>query len=93
MASSAKDALQLIESQFVPQLRQCPDVTKRTGGFEDDGGLRIDGNWLAGGPCQTGNDLSELAVKLIKSAQRGDRALFGLAVLITVSLNQLQLTA
>jgi len=88
-----KDALQLIKSEFVPQLRQRPNVTKRTSGFKDDGGGCIGGDRIAGSPCQTSNHLIELAVELIKPTERGDGTLFGLAVLITVSLNQLQVTA
>ena len=53
----------------------------------------IDGDQLAGGSCQTGNHLIELAVNLIKPAQRGEGTLLGLAVLITVSLHELQVTA
>ena len=93
MACATKDALELIESEFVPQLRQRPDVTECTSGFKDDDGRCRVGDRLAGGPCQTGNHLIELAVELIKPAQRGNGALLGLAVLITVSLNELQVAA
>ena len=93
MASATKDALELVESEFLPQLRQRPDVTERSGGFKDDGGWRIDRDRLAGRSCQARNHLIELAVELVKPAERGDGALLGFAVLITVSLNQLQVTA
>ena len=93
VARTTKDALKLIEAQFVPKLRQRPNVTERTGGFVDDGGWCRVGDRLASGACQTRNHLIELAVELVKPAQRGDGALLRLAVRITVGLDELQVAA
>jgi hypothetical protein len=97
VAGAAKDAAQIREAQFLPQLGQRPHVAQRAGGLKRQrrGGqhrcrARLGRHRLAAGHLEQAiDDGIELAGQLIHAPQRGDGALLHPPGVVAIGLDKL----